>query len=478
VSAAIGQRVRVADDLLTWRKRGGERVVGPEVRNAITILTHDEMWDGILAYDLRREAIVKLRPARWCHDDREDAPSTGEFGEEDATRLVAWLQREYRLDLSPTTVLAAARLVADRWRVDPVRDYLGGLSWDGEARLDTWLVRYAGAEDSSYVRAVGRRWMISAVARTFAAGCKVDCVLILEGEQGTGKSSLASILATQPQWFFDSDLQIGEKDAPQSLRGKWIVELGELAALSRHDSARIKGFVSRQVDTYRPTYGRRALDFPRRWVAVGTTNAREYLRDDTGGRRWWPVTTGRIDLAALRTDVSQLWAEAVKLYQQGAPWHVDGAEFARACDAEQEDRYVRDPWEGPIASWLCIRIRASYRENPGGSPAPVTTADVLRDAVTLDVGRWSRAEETRAGAILRRLGWVPSGRPTIDGARKRTYEPSADAVLAALGRDAREEDARNAAAAEWDARESFDREVGPLAEAPRDDQVDWLGDKR
>ena len=292
------------------------------VANAITIFAHDPRWDGVLAYDALSDRVVKLKDPPWHEDDapQDAGPS---WTDADITRAQSWCSREYKLDLGVEAMGAAVWAASERHVIDPLRDYFTGLrgTWDGVARVDTWLTVYLGVMGSAYVHAIGRRFLIGAVARALVSrhssdGEKVDNVPILEGPQGLGKSTALRKLCPVPGLFFDSELAIGDKDADQALRGKFLIELPELSALSRHDFRVLKAFVTRQVDSYRPSFGRMSRDFPRRCVFVGTTNDEEYLKDPTGNRRWQPVRCGvvdAIDWAAIERDRDQLWAEALHL---------------------------------------------------------------------------------------------------------------------------------------------------------------------
>lgn len=383
--------------------------------NVITILGHAPEWAGVLGYDEMRETIVKLAPPPWHEHDAAAADELGEISEADITRLCAWFSRAWDMTLRPQTVAEAAHVVAQRRRFNPVRDFLGALKWDGTVRLPGLLSRYAGAADDDYTRGVSTRIAIAAVARAYVAACKVDTIAVLEGPQGSGKSTFVRALARQDEWFFDSDLSIGDKDAPQALRGKWIVELGEMSALGKAERGALKAFVTRQTDTYRPSFGRVSRDFPRRWIAIGTTNEDRYLRDATGNRRWLPVRTGKIDLVALRRDVDQLWAEARTRYEQGERWHVDSAAFAELAEAEQDDRFLGDPWEQSVGQWLeANRAKLALEGH-------VTTADVLSGALMIDAGRQSKADEMRVAEILPRLGWTKGNRKLVRGVRVYPY---------------------------------------------------------
>jgi putative DNA primase/helicase len=264
---------------------------------------------------------------------------------------------------------------------------------------------FLGVTGNAYSMAVGARWMISAVARVFEPGCKADCVLILEGDQGKGKSSAIEVLAGS-EHYSELDLDLRSKDSVQNILGKWLVELGELSALTRSEVNQVKAFMSRKVDRIRPSYERRARDLPRRCVFCGTTNAHEYLRDETGNRRFWPVLCTHIDLAALRLARDQIWAEAVHRYRAGEPWHLDDPEVVAAALRAQNARRPEDAWYALLAAWS------------NGMEA-VAMADAL-EAVGLKPSQWTRAEEMRASIVLRALGYsrdddateLPNGRRT------------------------------------------------------------------
>jgi putative DNA primase/helicase len=237
-----------------------------------------------------------------------------------------------------------------------------------------------------FVRQAGRRWFLSAVARVYRPGCKADCAVILEGPQGAGKSSALAALVPDPEWFADDIADLGCKDSAQDLRGKWIIELGELSAMRRAEVERTKAFMSRAVDHYRPSYGRRSQDFPRQCVFAGTTNADAYLGDETGNRRFWPVKVGTIRLGALREVRDQLWGEAVAAFEAGEKWWLD-AEVEAAAAEEQGERRIVDPWEERVLQ------HAVGRKEIG--------IDAALEELGVPVERRGQGEANRIARILR-----------------------------------------------------------------------------
>lgn len=424
-------RIGIANRLLTDGKGLARRVVA----NVITIFVHDPRWSGRLAFHAMSEAPVIVTPIEWHPDDAPPRPESGPWSEADTVRATSWLAREWALDVPSAMVMEAILAVSKRIEVDPLRDYLESRrnAWDGTLRLEGWLSRYLGAPDTPYARAIGKRWLISAVARALRPGCKVDCVLVLESrEQGTGKSAALRALAPLDELFFDDDLALGTKDAAQSIASKWLIELGEIDKLSRHELGIMKAFITRQTDHYRPSYARAARDFPRHCVFAGSTNETEYLRDEEN-RRFWPVRTGRIDLVALVRDRDQLWSEAVEAFDGGHPWHVDTPELAALCRSEQEKRAQGDPWDEHVMLWLSGQTDKADRECQARIMGRrdcgcilccgTTTSGVLSAACGVEKAKQTKSEEMRVAAILRRLGWVRGEQERQSGSRVRPYFP-------------------------------------------------------
>jgi predicted P-loop ATPase len=197
------------------------------------------------------------------------------------------------------------------------------------------------------------------------------------------------------------------------MAGVWIVELPELDAMTRAEVSKIKSFISRRTDRFRPPYGRRLVEAHRQCVFAGSVNHGAYLKDDTGGRRFWPVECHKIELDTLRRDRDQLWAEAFGAYGAYEHWWLDNPALVTRAAVEQEERYLADPWEQPISAWLEQQLKNATLAQE------ITTADILREALSKEKGQWQRGDEIRVGMILRRLGWE-SRRPSGES-RRRVY---------------------------------------------------------
>ena len=300
------------------------------LRNVLYALRNAPEWQGVLAYDAFAARVITQKPLPWGDRTVEG------WADDHDTGVCEWMQ-EQRIPAAAGVVGRGIQTVARENRVHPVRDYLHALNWDGTPRLDSWLGRYLGVEDSPYVHAVGSRFLISAVARVERPGCKADQVLILEGPQGILKSSALQALANP--WFTDRISSLGSKDAAMEVAGVWLVEMSELDALTKASNSAIKSFVTRRSDRFRPPYGRHVIDHPRQCVFAGTINPLEgYLNDPTGARRFWPVVCGDIDLETLVRDRDQLWAEARVRFQAGMPWWLDTPELEALARPEQEAR--------------------------------------------------------------------------------------------------------------------------------------------
>jgi predicted P-loop ATPase len=293
--------------------------------------------------------------------------------------------------LNKDTTHDAVAIHAHKNHFHPLRDYLDALQWDGTPRLSKLFPLYFGAEDSAYTQAIGPMFIVSMVARIMQPGCKADHMPVIEGPQRELKSTACSILGGD--WFSDGlpDISAG-KDAQQHLRGKWLIEVSEMHAMNRAETAQLKAFITRQVERYRPSYGRSEVVEPRQCIFIGTTNKDTYLRDETGGRRFWPIKAGAIDIDALARDRDQLFAEAVARYRKGEPWWPE-KDFERDhIMPQQAERYEADVWEESIAAYT-------------GTKAKVTVGQVAHEALHIETPRIGTADQRRIIAALERLGW-------------------------------------------------------------------------
>ena len=322
--------------------------IAQTIENVVLILTHDPKLTGCLAFNEMEHNIVTLRSLPW-----RKVKGASQWIDADDAALRYYLERVYGLT-GKDRIFDAVNVVAQQNSFHPVREYLDSCIWDGEPRVDTLLVDYLGAEDSEYTRAVTRKTLAAAVARIYHPGVKFDYMLTIRGSQGIGKSTLFAKLGGA--WFSDTFSTMQGKEAYEQVQGVWIMEVGELAGMRKAEAETIKLYISKQVDRFRPAYGRRLQEFPRQCVFIGTTNETQFLRDTTGNRRFWVVDTPgdpTLDLwEGLTPEVVRLiWAEAVEIYKAGEklflPRHLEAV--AREVQESYEEE---NPKAGIVADYL------------------------------------------------------------------------------------------------------------------------------
>ncbi|MET4442612.1 putative P-loop ATPase [Bradyrhizobium sp. GM2.2] len=394
-------------DKTGWRAeliRAKNDIPKPLFANAVLALRGAQCWQGVLAFDLFAHQTMLTDVPLWQPfiDAANFEPRP--WSEQDDLALTHWLQTVEAIAVTPAVAAQAVELVARDRSYHPVQDYLLGLEHDGEFRLDTMLSTYFGAEQSEYTKLVGRNMMISAVARILGVGEKVDMMVILEGQQGLLKSTAIKTLFYP--WFTDDIEQFGSKDASMQCAGVWCIEVGELDAISKTEASRIKSFISRINDRFRPPYGKRIIERPRSCIFIGSTNCNDYLKDWTGARRFLPVSVIKIDIEGLQRDRDMLWAEARILYEAGVAWWFTDSETGKAAAAkaelEQEGRFQADPWEPLIANYLESRLH-----QPPDYPAyRVLIEHVFKNAIGLDEVKWDQAAMNRVARCMKRLGWA------------------------------------------------------------------------
>ena len=267
----------------------------------------------------------------------------GDFTGNGAARIRHLILHKFGFDPGSQHTNDALQTLALENSHNSMEEYFDGLSWDGTPRLATVLIQYFGAADTPFNRSVGMKPLIAAVRRVRKPGTKFDSVLVLEGPQGSGKSTALRILAGAENFSDQGVLCADEKTQMEALEGMLIVELSELEGMHKSDIAKVKAFLSRAEDRARPAYGRNREHRPRTCVFIGTTNDQNYLRDPTGNRRFWPVAVTSIDLDGLQRDRDQIWAEAAHLEAQGAKIELEPALYEAAAILQME-RVEVDPW--------------------------------------------------------------------------------------------------------------------------------------
>lgn len=345
-----------------------------------------------LYYDTFRQQVVDEAGRMW--------------GDSEILALTMDLQRRALKQVTTSAVAEGVSAYARHRPRNCVSDFIHSVTWDGKPRIDRLLVDGFGAADTEYARAASSNLVKSMVARAEEPGCKVDTAVILEGTQGIRKSTGVATLAHP--WFAESSTSPDSKDFYVSLQGRWVVEISEMDSFSKADVASVKRVLSCRSDTYRAPYDKVARDWPRQCVFIGTTNTDEYLKDASGGRRFWPIRCGQVDLAYIKDNRAQMFAEALHRLNKGESWWL----MPESAREEQESRYMSDEWEAQIADYLVGKPQTSV-------------ADVLGECFNLLPADMGRGEQMRVAGILRRLGWAKvDGR--IDGSKRKFWVYSLD----------------------------------------------------
>jgi predicted P-loop ATPase len=402
--------------------------------NMLLFFHHHPAWQNVFGYNMRRNRPVYLRiPPIAEHRDKGDIELTRDYA-----FISLWFQSKGQMaGMISEKALHSALIAAARGReFDPLADLVMELrgTWDGIPRLETAMQRVANTPDNEWARLIFPIWMKSLVARILWPGCKADSMLILEGPQGFKKSTFFSSLLPFTRYFSDSLSKV--RHDIESIRlvhsGPAIFELGELSGLRKQEVEAIKAFLSASEDDLRPLYEapRKAQ---RRCVFVGTTNRDDYLRDETGGRRFWPLKVTRpIDIPLVLAEREQWFAEAIALLEAGGTWWLEGEHVTYLAQVEQDERYEDDIWEQPIIRWLADKAapvaeptnatnQMAEEMNKQKAGDCVTTVQVAEYALKVELKNAKNMEGVRINKILRRLGWVPV-RITMENKQVRAWQ--------------------------------------------------------
>ena len=373
--AAMELRGLIAD------KNGGPV---PNMTNIKRVLCSEEGWRGTFAKSLFDDAV-------WLR-----LPDTRQLTDDDVLKVMEVMQSDLFPSIGVETVRHGVQAAAAGNTFHPVREYLESLQWDGVGRAAALFTTYfpCASEDPQYLRAVGEKFLIGAVARVMQPGCKVDTMPVIAGSQGQKKSSgLAALVGDQ--WYGNDMPDMTQKDAKEWLRGKWMAEIGELSAMRGKDIEHIKNFLSTTSDSYRKSYGHVTQTYPRQTVFAGTVNGNEYLSDETGNRRFWPlqmIDGALVDVEGLARDRGQIWAEALHMYYSGTAWWFDEGESATLSAQQAAARSV-DIDETRVVEWL------------RGQEGPVTARGVAAKLFADAPG--NKSLSMRVARYLQAAGWRP-----------------------------------------------------------------------
>ena len=335
---------------------------------------------------------------------RYKAQAVREWSDIDDDTLTTFLQRKIPLPhIRKDHVSTAIRIFAYRNARNEPKDWLETLEWDGIERTPHFFSDCLGADDTEYTRSASNNFWICMAARIYKPGCQVDTMVVLEGPQGIRKTT--ALTAIGGKWHTECKEQVSSKDFFQALDGKLIIEIAELDSFSRAEITRIKQVISCRTDRYRAPYGRRAEDHPRMCVFVGTTNEENYLRDNTGGRRFWPIKCESINIDLIESNREQLFAEAVARYKRGETWYEMPVEDTLAA---QEARRQEDAWEAAVLHW------SENRE-------AITILQVATECLHVEVAKLDKGTQMRIAAVLRSLGWSKKD-GWLEGRKQKYWE--------------------------------------------------------
>ncbi|WP_313074913.1 VapE domain-containing protein [Melaminivora sp.] len=401
---------RLVPAWLAWYYDAKARRWAVSRKTVIAALERAPQLQGVLAYDELRNSVACRKAFPWAYS------KPGEIRGADALALGKWMSDEWGLpSISKASLEEGIQTVAHANRYHPVREWLGGLRWDGKRRLDKWLMHVLGeAPDTvrpamaEYLCLVGRYWLLGMVYRVMEPGCKFDYCPVLEGLGGLRKSTLVEVLAGS-DYYSDTPFQVGQgKEGPEQVQGCWLYEIAELTHFSKAEVGAIKAFISSKVDRYRVAYGSTVESFPRQCVLVGTTNEDTYLRDRTGNRRFWPIPVrGVINTDWVAKYREQLLAEAYALYLQGERYTPTTDEEARLFQPMQESRLVETAVESELLAVL------TRKPNPNASgplsfvhcEAPFVTIAQLVQALGVDAAKAPPGLQGQVTAWLKHEGW-------------------------------------------------------------------------
>lgn len=379
----------------------------PTAGNIEIMLTHGP-WKNVLAYDAFGNTEVIRRPLPWRDPERPGRSYEPWLGADDK-RLQHWFAKVYGIN-SAKTIQNAFTEVVHRNTFHPIKAYLESADWDGVPRAERLFIDYLGAADTHYTRQATRKMLLAAVARLYRPGCKFDQMLVLVGPQGAGKSSLLAKLGRE--WFSDSLRTFENKEAGEHLQSGWIFEIGELSAMKKTEVEEVKAFLSKTEDRYRVAYDRQVSEFPRKCVFFGTTNTRDFLRDATGNRRFWPVEVFP-DRAAKShwneltdDEVSQIWAEVLSWFKAGETLELDH-EARMEAERQQASHMETDPREGLIQEWLDTPLEDEMGRPTEDLRDRVCAAQIWTECLGKKRGDLRTWEAKEIMDIMRNIpGWV------------------------------------------------------------------------
>lgn len=403
------------NDNIAWRleklvRNANTGLIDKSISNAVTILSNDTSLKANMIFDRFSNRFLVSKKLPW---DRPDMVYPRLWGDSDDAELRCYLERNYDKFKGKDMINDALLIMKNRNLINVAKQFFESLpEHDGTERLDTLFIDYLGAEDTPYTRATTRKIFVAAVARVVTERpIKFDNMLILTGPQGIGKSTILSKMAGD--WFTDNIVDFGNKDTLLILQNCIIAEIAELQSFKKADVNTLKMFLGQQTDKFRAPYERREEEHPRHCVFFGTTNDREFLRDSTGNRRYWPIECGLLEpkknvFIDLDNEREQIWAEAVKLFKKGEKLYLD-SELEAEAKKQQKERLEEDPWESAILDYLNTEIHEDWFDKGLDASGKmilrdrVSVSEILKECLDIPVRQQDRQSRNRVLDILFKL---------------------------------------------------------------------------
>ena len=328
-----------------------DNAIKNNLKNIFLILNNDTQYKDKIEFN----ELTQMRT--FCRTDWNDVIES---------RLKLYLEQKYDLMTSIESINHICNIIASDHSYHPIKEYLNSVQWDGIHRIKSVFSDFLGATDNIYTQSVAVVTFVGAVARIFQAGVKFDTCTVFVGKQGTGKSKFISKIAVNSEWFTDGVTSFDGKDFYESIQGKWIIELGEGTAFQKSIKERSKQAIASQQDFYRKPYGRNPEIRKRQCVFLGTTNNYDFLKDETGDRRYYPIdvnipkATKNIDKDLTSEYIAQLWAEAVHLYKHGQSIYIQDSGVLALAEQEQRKHFDESPLQSDIYNFLEIPITTHW----------------------------------------------------------------------------------------------------------------------
>lgn len=426
-------------ELTAWLKLlkvDGNGVYVKSHENVLIALENDPKLKGRIYMNTFSQRPMAIAPLPWGSHISVAENTTFEWTDTDDSGLLIYMEKLIGIK-TKSMVTSALDDCRERHKFHPAQAYLSGLLWDGIPRIETLFQAYLGAKDNAYVRAVAKMTLVAAVTRIFAPGTKFDTAIIFVGPQGIGKSTFISKLAKCSEWYTDS-ITAFDKTAVENIQGVWLVELSELSALKRSEMETTKAFISRTSDRSRLAYRKNANDMPRSCIFFGTSNHEEFLKDDTGERRFYPIDVGVIPTQKsifrdLPSEVDQIWAEAMYYYHEGkTPLILPKEVISIATEAQKAHKEgAEDPLIGIIEDFLnkplppdwsaysldqrLLFFADTTTERSNLIPRKIVCSmEIWCECLGGKKGYAPKPEMYKINRVLRILGWEKGDRPKMD----------------------------------------------------------------